>query len=129
MIYFVLDELSNAVKIGLTHDRIDQRMSGLQVGNPRKLKLLGVMDGNRQTEERLHARLDAHRISGEWFDIWSKDVQHVLLYHLNEIHNLDHKDDFWMALKEAEERTLMIRMMEAVHNSRVGGRYVTVDSL
>ena len=127
MIYFVLDELPGAVKIGLTHVDIEQRLSGLQVGNPRKLKLLGVTDGNRTTEARLHARLEPHRISGEWFDIHSKDVQHVLLRELNEIHNLEHKDDFWLAMKEAEERSLMRRVIDAARQMRTGGRYVTID--
>ena len=122
MIYFVLDDLSFAVKIGLTHIEIGQRMSSLQVGNPRKLKLLGFMEGNRQTEESLHARLEPFRVNGEWFDLKSEDVQHVLLYLLNEIHNLDHKGEFW----EAEERTRMFRLIQAAKNRDQGGRLVTV---
>ena len=38
-VYFILDETSNAIKIGKAND-IDERISGLQTGNPNELILL-----------------------------------------------------------------------------------------
>lgn len=73
MIYFLLDEGENAVKIG--HAVSPQaRIDALQCGNPRELKLLGLIDGDQKAERRLHqrfARLRRKRYRNgdcEWFN-------------------------------------------------------------
>lgn len=69
MIYFIFDELSNAVKIGKTKDEeVYTRLSMLQVGNPRELKLLGVVKGYTEEEKELHYKFREYAIRGEWFD-------------------------------------------------------------
>jgi hypothetical protein len=43
------------------------RLKELQVGCPDELRLLGVVEGEEDTEESIHALLAEHRIRGEWF--------------------------------------------------------------
>jgi hypothetical protein len=66
MIYFILDQTHQAIKIGFTQN-LKQRIRGLQWGTLSKLILLGSMEGDRRTEERLHVRFAGLHISGEWF--------------------------------------------------------------
>lgn len=65
MIYFVTD--GEYLKIGYTDNDVESRISALQIGNARKLKLIGVIDGNRDDEATLHYVFRGLRVSGEWF--------------------------------------------------------------
>ncbi len=61
------------MKVGVT-DKIDQRVSQLQTGNPYKLKVFHEVpcDSRSQAtdiESWTHARLVGFRMTGEWFDI------------------------------------------------------------
>lgn len=68
MIYFITD--GEYVKIGFTDsDDVGERMKTLQVGNARRLSLIGTMPGGREEECLLHALLSDFRASGEWFDL------------------------------------------------------------
>ena len=42
-------------------------MATLQVGNPRRLRLVGTLEGGAELEGRLHQRFAHLRIAGEWF--------------------------------------------------------------
>lgn len=66
-IYFIEEESSNNIKIGISAMHPKTRLSGLQVGNPRKLALVGLTKGTVEDEAALHTRFVAHRIRGEWF--------------------------------------------------------------
>jgi hypothetical protein len=69
MIYFVHDELSNAVKVGKsTEENLNSRLTSLQTGNSRELKLLGLMQGYTEKEAELHLKFNHLRIRGEWFE-------------------------------------------------------------
>lgn len=57
------------VKIGHTRVNAKARMANLQCGLPLELTLLGFWAGDH--ESRLHARFDAYRVRGEWFDLSS----------------------------------------------------------
>jgi hypothetical protein len=65
-VYFILDELNNAVKIGTTID-IKKRLSAIQCGQSQKLKLLKLVEGTYELELELHEKFVDFRISGEWF--------------------------------------------------------------
>ena len=65
MIYFIQDGLG-AIKIGFTNQLLE-RMQILQVGNSSNLKLLAVMEGNKDRENRLHDSFSFWNIRGEWF--------------------------------------------------------------
>jgi hypothetical protein len=62
-------ELERYVKIGITApERIELRLSQLQVGNPVRLRLMSVIPGGGRPLERfLHAEFDHLRAEGEWF--------------------------------------------------------------
>lgn len=67
-VYFVQDGTDGPIKIGLA-DNPEQRLSSLQVGNPRPLTLLATFQTwePRKDEAQIHARFAEHRIRGEWF--------------------------------------------------------------
>jgi len=76
MIYFIQEGRAGAIKIGFARDSVHQRLNDLQVGNPRRLYCIGVMDGTYADETRLHYAMHAFRVRGEWFS----PVPELLLY-------------------------------------------------
>jgi len=66
-VYFIADGEDGPIKIGYTKANPNLRLAQLQTGNPRKLELLFVMDGDRQWERSLHDNLADYRLAGEWF--------------------------------------------------------------
>lgn len=63
-VYFV--ECSGRIKIGFTRN-VDGRLKTLSTGAPDVLNLLASVDGSRNFEQAIHAKLAKHRIKGEWF--------------------------------------------------------------
>jgi len=70
VLYFVdMPELSDSpIKIGYssTH-RLTARLMQLQIGSPFKIGTIGVCEGTREDEHRLHREFRECRIRGEWF--------------------------------------------------------------
>lgn len=66
-VYFVQEADNGAIKIGYA-DWPKKRLKELQVGNPRELRIIGLLltDDHRE-ESRMHRRFAAHRLRGEWF--------------------------------------------------------------
>jgi hypothetical protein len=63
-IYFIAEGHTGAIKIGVTNAPA-QRLSTMQVGNSRKLRVLGlILNGD---EQAWHRRFRDQRMSGEWF--------------------------------------------------------------
>jgi hypothetical protein len=72
MIYYMVEKpFTNRVKIGYTRNNITlkNRLSQLQIGNPTKLEIIGVMDGNYVMERKLHKILSDYRLESEWFEM------------------------------------------------------------
>jgi hypothetical protein len=73
MIYFITD--GEFVKIGFTdNEDVHKRIKELQIGNARKLELLGTLSGNIADESFLQRLLSDFNVSGEWFDFNLKNV-------------------------------------------------------
>jgi hypothetical protein len=66
MIYFVQTSDNQYLKIGKADD-VAKRLSGLQTGQPQKLKLLATMPGGHEEERAIHQRFSHLRTHGEWF--------------------------------------------------------------
>ena len=66
-IYFIEAEGTGMVKIGYTAQPPRSRLSGLQVGNPYLLRLLGVIPGNEQDELSQHSIYSHLHVRGDWF--------------------------------------------------------------
>lgn len=58
---------ADLVKIGICAKNIQERLSGLQVGSPVPLKLLGYVGCYRSLETDVHRLLWGYRTHGEWF--------------------------------------------------------------
>lgn len=67
--YFITD--GEYVKIGITED-IEKRLSGIQTGNPKKIKLIHYIEGNKEYE--YHRKFKKYRANGEWF-IFNKEIK------------------------------------------------------
>lgn len=65
-VYFIQAGASGPIKIGVSVDPIS-RMAQMQTGMPETLRLLAFIAGTRDDERKLHIKLAAHRIRGEWF--------------------------------------------------------------
>ena len=65
-VYFIHAPEVGRVKIGVTTD-IEGRMASMQTGSPVRLRLVKLIRGDRNLEQRLHHLFDAKRIEGEWF--------------------------------------------------------------
>lgn len=66
LVYFIQRGVDGPVKIGHSKN-VRGRLSSLQTGIPERLHLLGVLDGGKAEEQRLHRYFSAHCIQGEWF--------------------------------------------------------------
>lgn len=70
-IYFILNEDSQAIKIGLAKD-LTKRLKALQTSSPAVLKLMKALQVNgakeaRDLEQSLHRQFADIRLTGEWF--------------------------------------------------------------
>ena len=80
-VYFVLDFSDGNIWLKTGHCRdLSARLNNLQVGNPRKLKLIGWIAGGHEEERKIHASLDEwwpeSRVPySEWFQITDEIVQ------------------------------------------------------
>ena len=63
--YLISD--GTAIKIGMCQTSVLKRLRALQVGNPRKLTLLGGF--NKHNEKELHYKYKEFYIRGEWYNI------------------------------------------------------------
>lgn len=77
MIYFIVAEETNSVKIGYTGGDPLDRLSDLQTGNHHKLSLIATAEGDRDFEKRLHERFASDRVQGEWFKLSTRLVVYI----------------------------------------------------
>lgn len=61
------------VKIGITKD-IRRRLETLQIGNPIKLEVIGLIPGGWEMEREMQGRFGACHVRGEWF-LLTKEIQ------------------------------------------------------
>jgi hypothetical protein len=76
VIYFIQDSGTLDIKIGYTATCAETRRATFQTGNPSRLVVLRVVQGEKPDEHRLHQRFAAHRVTGEWF----RPAPELLLY-------------------------------------------------
>lgn len=65
-VYFIGSTRGGPVKIGFSVAP-RRRLGELQTASPVRLEILGLLAGTRETEQELHEKFSAHRMSGEWF--------------------------------------------------------------
>jgi hypothetical protein len=67
MVYFIEAGNTGLIKIGHTEGTVERRIAELQPGCPFALRVVGTMDGGRDTERDLHLMFEDRRARGEWF--------------------------------------------------------------
>lgn len=74
VVYAVQADAASPVKIGYsTAGGMDDRLAGLQTGNPLRLSIIAHAPGYLSHERRAHKALKNDRLLGEWFG-WSPRV-------------------------------------------------------
>jgi len=66
-VYFIEAIGLGKIKIGRTKGDPLERLRAFSTGNPCELRLLGRIDGDKDTEKELHKRFSHIRMSREWF--------------------------------------------------------------
>jgi len=66
MIYFILDEKKEYLKIGYSTN-CNKRLQTLQSSNPRELFLIHFLEGDVKKENELHKLLKEKVYNGEWY--------------------------------------------------------------
>lgn len=77
MTIYVIGPDSGPVKLGYTGANVKRRLTQLAMGSSQALKLLWQTEGGQDLERRLHQRLIASRVRGEWFDLGDSPVERV----------------------------------------------------
>jgi hypothetical protein len=80
-IYFILNEDSNAIKIGRARD-LGKRMKALQTSSPAQLKLVSSIQVNSSKEaevleKSLHQQFREIRVAGEWFKANAELLEYI----------------------------------------------------
>ena len=96
-VYFIRD--GSFVKIGAALDA-RQRLTDLQVGNPRLLTLLFVLDGGFREERRLQEAFRSYHERGEWYRL-EGDVKAFVDAECNARDGRSHAKSHAMALDRA----------------------------
>jgi len=83
-VYFILNEDSNAIKIGKAKD-ISKRLKSLQTSSPAKLRLIKSIQVEsdkkaQELEQLLHRKFQEIRLGGEWFK-----AEVILLDYINQV--------------------------------------------
>ncbi len=73
MIYLIVCKENMTCKIGYTNGDPEKRLLGLQTGNPFKLHIAAVIDGDEKLEAKIHSRYKEYELLGEWFKL-SDDI-------------------------------------------------------
>ena len=86
-VYFILDIVSNSIKIGKAND-IQERLSGLQTGNPNELLVLHYIKCDSaefafNLERKCHNEFNHLHMRGEWFKYDKEAFQKFLVEEIN----------------------------------------------
>lgn len=65
-VYLISD--GEYTKVGFSTDP-EKRLKQLQTAHPKKLKLVGLFEADREVETLLHEELTDHHVRGEWYDL------------------------------------------------------------
>lgn len=88
-IYFLLDIVKNAVKIGCSRN-VNKRIRKLQTGNSTKLELIYEFKACKQYEKTLHSLFYRLRFGqSEWFDYSTGEIQTWVMKHKNSSKSID----------------------------------------
>lgn len=112
-VYFVRQGVTGNVKIGYAAD-VTKRMSGLQVGQHLRLRLMRLFDGSLADEKNLHARFRHLAISGEWFRFHPDMMDDVGLPEIEMPKLGKYGKDNWPATPSAYERDLHTELLDIV---------------
>lgn len=76
MIYVIQAGDQGPIKIGFAINP-KNRISQLQTANPKKLRILKIINGGSDTEREIHKRLSAYRMNGEWFQPCAEVMHYI----------------------------------------------------
>lgn len=72
------EEYGKVYKIGITKNKVAERLSNLQTGNPNSIEVVYIYECKikpSKLESRLHRRFKYCLVSGEWYNLTDEDVK------------------------------------------------------
>lgn len=115
MIYLIITEDKQYVKIGFTKDPINKRLYSIQAGCPIKLLVLETFQGTMQEEKYLHFVCRNYHIRREWFR-YSEDLLklvHKSVEDMRKIETTTTKDIIYNVSSEQHRKILIELLKEA----------------
>jgi hypothetical protein len=91
-LYFIQSDVTGSIKIGRSNNP-KRRLGDLQTGNPRKIKLISVIEGKGHLEKKLHESLKDFKLRLEWFDYKCVGSIPAVIYEM--IDDPTQFDDWW----------------------------------
>ena len=85
MIYFIQAGDGGPIKIGLARDA-HVRAKGLQTAHYETLRIIGIVEGDFETETRLHNLFANYRLRGEWFKPCTEILDYISSYCVSPSH-------------------------------------------
>lgn len=71
------EDLGDVYKIGVSKNKIEERLRNLRTGNPNEIKVVCIYETkvkNTKLESRLHRRFKHYLVKGEWYNLSEEDV-------------------------------------------------------
>ena len=116
VVYFVKHKGQDPIKIGYTSN-LKNRMGDLAVSSPHGLDLVGVIKSPeaKELESKIHKRLDAHRLRGEWFNISVQEAKDITTEF-----DEDYKSELKILHNLLQEKNISITEVRKIITSHLG---------
>ena len=75
-VYYIQEEMDGNIKIGFSDDPI-KRLSQHQTSNPRELRMLVYVKGNKEDEKKIQKKFESLQTTGEWFKPDKRLLVHI----------------------------------------------------
>ena len=66
-VYFIQEGTTGKIKIGYSSNP-HERLKSHQTSNSSTLRILGIIEGNIESEQLIHKRFEKFKVTGEWFE-------------------------------------------------------------
>ena len=121
MIYLITNEVEKFCKIGFSNNP-EARIQQLQTGNPFKLELSSVIDGDITMEKELHEKFKHLKLQGEWFN-YTDEIRNF--FNVESYQCIRTTEGVDWVLKFTGNEIQMIVLLVSIENSKTGLIYLS----
>jgi len=66
-VYFIQEGINGKIKIGYSSNP-HERLKSHQTSNSNRLRILGIIEGNLESEQLIQKRFEKYKVTGEWYE-------------------------------------------------------------